>query len=94
MPKRDLYERCRACEGTRELKYPAHVDRTRTDSTILHPGATCPVCRDGYVATGMTAGQAERLVRENERLRLEVAELRKWQAEQQRRLLGDPDGAF
>jgi regulator of replication initiation timing len=42
----------------------------------------------------MTAGQAERLVRENERLRLEVAELRRREAGQQRRLLGDPDGAF
>jgi hypothetical protein len=72
MPKRDLYERCPACDGTRELKYPAHVDRTRAGCENLYRGAPCPCCRDGYVATGMTAGQAERLVRDNERLRAEL----------------------
>lgn len=72
MPKRDLYERCLACDGTRKLQRFLHVDRTRTHSENLPVGAPCELCQDGYVATGMTAGQAERLVKENERLRLEV----------------------
>jgi hypothetical protein len=65
----DLYEKCPACGGTRKLKAPVHVDHARGRSENLPAGADCPSCRDGYVATGMTAGQAERLVRENGRLR-------------------------
>ncbi len=68
MPKRDLYERCRGCDGTRKHKHPVHLDYTRTRSANLLPGDDCPLCEDGYQQIGMTAGQLETIVADRDRL--------------------------
>lgn len=64
MPKanRDLYEKCWGCDGTRKLVRAAHIDETRTKARNAQPGEECPLCEDGYMITGLTAGQVERLV--------------------------------
>jgi hypothetical protein len=66
--KRDLYEKCWGCDGTRKLTKPVHIDETRTRHRNAQPGEECPLCEDGYCKIGVSVGQMERLVEKAQRV--------------------------
>jgi hypothetical protein len=60
--KRELYEKCWGCDGTRKLTKPVHIDVTRKKHHNAKIGEDCPLCTDGYSAIGITVGQLEALI--------------------------------
>jgi transposase-like protein len=65
MPDPMLYEVCSACGGTGTLKGPIRVVHEGVVTT--HESYPCPACESRrVVATGVTAGQLERMVAQNQ----------------------------
>lgn len=61
-----LYEHCPGCNGTRKTTAPMMVDKLKRDDGATYSGpvkigSACPLCEDGYVETGLTVGQVERV---------------------------------